>query len=265
VALTAISYILPRRADLVPYFEKTLIENIDAVLSQDSILLRSRMSLLLGYYADMLFRDHHEAFMKIVNFLISSVSLTGNEKVIALQSADTLNTIISDSDLIPRLEPELPTLIPILNESTLHIQIKLYFNFLLEFVKHYHHAIGESIIPFINALVHRILMELKNCHEKGEKNNLTINKCWNIIRQVVEYNSFIPEFYNQIEESLKPLFEYMTDPRKIEFEDDIVLVLKSFIKKTKHVSVTLWTLFPLLAKVFEKNKQTFGNLLDTIN
>jgi hypothetical protein len=33
VALTAISYILPRRADLVPYFEKTLIENIDAVLS----------------------------------------------------------------------------------------------------------------------------------------------------------------------------------------------------------------------------------------
>lgn len=57
----------------------------------------------------------------------------------------------------------------------------------------------------------------------------------------------------------------MTDPFKIEFEDDIVLVLKAFIKKTKQVSPTLWTLFPLLGKVFEKNKQTFGNLLDTIN
>lgn len=64
---------------------------------------------------------------------------------------------------------------------------------------------------------------------------------------------------------MKPLFEFMTDPFKIEFEDDIVLVLKAFMKKTKSVSSTLWTLFPLLGKVFEKNKCTFGNLLDTLN
>jgi hypothetical protein len=106
------------------------------------------MSLLLGYYADMLFRENHEAFMKIISFLITSVSLTGDQKVIALQSADTLNTIISDNDLIPRLEPELPKLIDILNDCTKRIQIKLYFSFLLEFVKHYHHAIGDDIISF---------------------------------------------------------------------------------------------------------------------
>ena len=33
IALTAISYILPRRSDLVPMFEKALADNIDAVLS----------------------------------------------------------------------------------------------------------------------------------------------------------------------------------------------------------------------------------------
>jgi hypothetical protein len=57
----------------------------------------------------------------------------------------------------------------------------------------------------------------------------------------------------------------MVDPHKIEFEDDIILVLKSFIKKTGEVSPTLWTIFPHLTKVFEKNKNTFGNLLDTLN
>jgi hypothetical protein len=61
-------------------------------------------------------------------------------------------------------------------------------------------------------LVARILSELKLCHEKGEKNNLTINKCWNVIRQIVELDSFIPQYYNNIEESLKPLFEFMVDP-----------------------------------------------------
>ena len=57
----------------------------------------------------------------------------------------------------------------------------------------------------------------------------------------------------------------MTDPTKIEFEDDIVLVLKSFIKRMKGVSPTLWQIFPYLMKVFEKNKKAFGNLLDAIN
>ena len=41
---------------------------------------------------------------------------------------------------------------------------------------------------------------------------MTINKCWNIIRQIVELDSFIPQYYNNIEESLKPLFEFMVDP-----------------------------------------------------
>lgn len=57
----------------------------------------------------------------------------------------------------------------------------------------------------------------------------------------------------------------MTDPSKIEFEDDIVLTIRSFIKKTEQVSPVMWTLFPLMIKVFEKNKRTFGNLLDTLN
>ena len=105
VALTAISYILPRRADLVPIFENILAKNIDQILNQGSTLLRVRMSLLLGYYADMLFERYPEAFNKVIDFLIQSVGLHGEQKVVALQSADTLNTIISDKDLIPRLEP----------------------------------------------------------------------------------------------------------------------------------------------------------------
>jgi len=83
-----------------------------------------------------------------------------------------------------------------MNECTLRIQIKLYFSFLLEFIKHYHHAIGDAIVPFMNTLVQRIILELKSCHEKGEKNNLIINKCWNVIRSVVELDSFMPEFYS---------------------------------------------------------------------
>lgn len=84
VALTAISYILPRRNDLVPIFEEVLAKNIDILLSENSILLRVRMSLLLGYYADMLFEKQKSAFNKTMDFLIHSVGYHGDMKVIAL-------------------------------------------------------------------------------------------------------------------------------------------------------------------------------------
>lgn len=182
-----------------------------------------------------------------------------------MQSADTLNTIISDKDLVPRLEPYLPRLIPILNECNIKIHIKLYFNFLLDFVKSYSDAIGESVIPFVESLVTRIVIELKSCHEKGEKNNIVINKCWNVLRVICESDSFMPRFAAQIENTMKPLFEYMADPSKVEFEDDIVLSVKSFLRKTGEVSPVMWTLYPYFQKVFDKNKHAFGNVLDTLN
>jgi hypothetical protein len=148
----------------------------------------------------MLFEKYREAFLKTIDFLIQSVSLVKDEKVIALQCADTLNTIISDRDLIPRLAPEVPRIIETLKELNMRINIALYFNFLLDFVKSYHAAIDHHVVPFFHTLVQRILIELKNCHEKGEKNNIVINKCWNVIRQIIEMGSFIPRYYDQIEE-----------------------------------------------------------------
>lgn len=75
VVLTTIAYILPRRYDLVPIFDKVLADNIDKLLSANSIIIRARMSLLLGYYADMLFSRYNEAFMKTIEYLFRSVTL----------------------------------------------------------------------------------------------------------------------------------------------------------------------------------------------
>lgn len=53
---------------------------------------------------------------------------------------------------------------------------------------------------------------------------------------ITELDAFMPRYALPIEEVLKPLFEFMVDPRQVEFEDDIVLTLKSMIKKTGTVS-----------------------------
>jgi len=122
---------------------------------------------------------------------------------------------------------------------------------LQDFIKYYNKAMAsvgctEDIITIVNSLVQRILTELKACHEKGERNNIIIMKCWNVIRLITELDTFMPAYASPIEEQLKPLFEFMVDPSKIEFEEDIILTVRSFIKKTNQVSLVMWTLFPLM-------------------
>ena len=46
--------------------------------------MKARLSLLLGYYADMLFRRYETEFVKIIDFLIMSLSFNGDQKVVAL-------------------------------------------------------------------------------------------------------------------------------------------------------------------------------------
>jgi hypothetical protein len=81
-----------------------------------AVILRQRFSLLLGYYADMLFLEHNEAFIFSMQFLFESVSFGKNtiESVIALQSIDSLSTVVSDGDLAPRLTSILPDIVKIL-------------------------------------------------------------------------------------------------------------------------------------------------------
>lgn len=68
------------------------------------------------------------------------------------------------------------------------------------------------------------------------------------------------------EQTLMPIFEYMVDPTKITYEDDICIILKNFIRKTNGLSDIIYKVFPCLELVFKKNKNTFGEtLLDTMN
>ena len=43
------------------------------------------------------------------------------------------------------------------------------------------------------------MQEMQELHARGEKNNIVINECWNVIRQIVEMPSFMPVYYDEIE------------------------------------------------------------------
>lgn len=64
--------------------ENTLNYYINEIINNESMLVRARYALFLGYLVDMLYKDKDQAFRDTIFFLYRSVNLKGEEKAIAL-------------------------------------------------------------------------------------------------------------------------------------------------------------------------------------
>lgn len=84
-----------------------------------------------------------------------------------------------------------------------------------------------------------------------------LGKGWNILRFVISNKNFMPKYYDQCEALLKPLFEFIASPAKIDFEDDILLCIKSLVNKKQAVSETILLMIPCLPAVLQKNSLSF--------
>jgi hypothetical protein len=157
VALTVMSYLLPERKDLTEVFTDTIERNVNEILERKPILpgftkmqivkaviMRSRLSLLIGYYGDLLFVKNFEAFKKSTSFLFESVSvMEGPEKVVGLQCIDTLKTITVDSDVAKRFLTFLPEIVQMIANLMATVNYPQFFEFVLEFGKFFARVLNE--------------------------------------------------------------------------------------------------------------------------
>lgn len=263
--MTIISYSTVSRKDLFKLYEKVLIEVFSMVFDTPSFLIRCRAALMLGYYAESLFQQDHGLFIRIMEFLVKGLGVEASEKSFSLLCADSLKSIIADPDSISRIEPFINRLFPYLAGMVAKMDSPTCFGLLMTIINSYAEAIDASILQLLDSLVSRIHTEYAALRAKGEKNNMIMNQCWNAIRCICENNAFYPEFTSSIEHALLPVFEYLTNPTDIEFDDDLIQIITTLIRKGKSVSENMVKILPVLPKVFEKNKGTLGSLLQTIN
>jgi len=85
-----------------------------------------------------------------MTFLFNSVGLESKrDHVIALQSCDTLNTIVQDDDLMPRLAEMLPEVVQTINQLIGSVKVVSFFEFVQEFIKMYKQLIADQHIVTI--------------------------------------------------------------------------------------------------------------------
>ena len=70
-----------------------------------------------------------------MTLLINSLNSDESNLALAIQCSDTLNTIINDRDVIPRISPYINELLEKVSENIISVKIPEFFDFLSEIFK----------------------------------------------------------------------------------------------------------------------------------
>jgi len=286
MVLTMISYALPKNEALKKRFTEVLEKTTKPIMDKKDLILNCRLTCLLGYYIDILYKDQPDVFNSVIKMFITSLNQQEETLALTYQSSDTLNTIINDNDIVPRMRPIINDVLTYIYDAVLVVKIPEFFDFLEEIFKFYKSELNtESVVKCVECLVARIENDLINNRgecgdvnpfkqfapgrsnvENNEKheNTIAIQKSWVVIMRVLETEEYINQAGDQLLEKLKFMFGNLAEPKRIDFDDDIVKSMKILINSSKAVAEEMKVLFPYLENTFKKNGYVYGELFDLI-
>ncbi|KRX04002.1 Armadillo-type fold [Pseudocohnilembus persalinus] len=272
VALSVMSYLTQKRPDILQEIENLFQENekFFFVLKENNYrLIQARLCLFLGYYIDSIFvkKNQQEFLKRCTDFLIECTQLS-EQPSISQQAIDSLVNVYDDEDFGVKFQnsiiPSFATLIQLIPTC----QCNQFLDLISSIISNYSNTLIQDhqlILKCISQLVERVNTEFKLIQNTQKDNQLTINKCWNIIRSIAENDDYIPTLANEIENILEPLLIAIQHPDKIEFDDDIILTISSFLKKTQSVTRMTAELIPYFPGVLQKQKFVFGHMFSCLN
>jgi len=246
------------RNDIKVKFEQTLREFYGEVFNGSSIMIKSRLALLIGYSDNTIFKD--EYFMRTVKFLFEGVLQRRKVPVFVLQCANSLKNIIDHLGDIPESESTLCEAIAKFCEVIPDIELESVYNVLRVIIKKYPKIIRESLEKMIETLIN--IVKSKYIHSQ---HNTSISHCCNLLITICEQKAFFPDFMDNIENAVMPVLELLNNPDNIWFGDEIIQMITQLINNRKSISNNMKLLFLCLIKNYNKHKELSNNLLKALN
>lgn len=90
-------------------------------------------------------------FKKYLNFVMQCIPLSRSEKSLGLQAIESLNYIIGEEEIVPRMEANVCQIMTILNQYTKSVSHPQYFEMVLEIIKIYADALDMDVIPIVKS------------------------------------------------------------------------------------------------------------------
>ena len=259
-----------------------------------SFLLRLDLPTFITYKNILLIKElisdlydiYDDEFQDLLKYLLSNIFMF-QKTIISSTSAETLSNImenISKNDF-NSISGIFINVVPQLMDNILNTSYNNFFNVLFEITFKLNDSdLKEFQIQMFKNLCKRVLIETEKQNKKKfkiilstkknkinqiENNNnnqiFLINKCFNIIRTLMEKKIFVQTNYEVIEESLLPLLNYLDESKSIEFDEDLVLILTKMINYKKQLTKSTIFALQFLYKYAEKNEGMHLDLFELVN
>lgn len=265
---------------------KLIFDNyIDRLHGVGSDLIKFDICLVYDVYLpafmelrNLLQEDAHEKivlenqnFQKRLDFLFFNLIDYEKNPGTSAQAAMAIKNLFSETN-IHDIDSKYIT--GVFNKLIMHlenIELSIYFDVLIEILCSC--KIEENLILAINNSTKRILKEIKSPQYSGNKTaSIVVSKCFNIIKAIIDDNQLVSNEENttntddliiqitenklntfDVEKCLEPLMNYLRNPLKIDFEDELLDILKSIMKSSQTITPLAKEIFPYLSAIMEKN------------
>jgi hypothetical protein len=242
-------------------------------MTVNSNIIRHRLAKFIGEYIDSFFKVEDGQFNYCLEFLFHNLMEYKTNQGIAHECADALNDILSIKKISQSLKEPIAKHLINLKDGIKDASFSIYFDVINEIILNI--DIDDFVVPLVEALVSRILVEvipltrmkfnISGNNKEGNKYNLIVNKSFNIIRCITDKELYVSKYILHLEEIFLPVFDYMKNPKRIDFDEDIILILTSFIKYTRTIPQSALMILPNLSLYMKKNKGLTLDLYELIN
>ena len=256
----------------------------DFCLKIDNIILKHQIIIFISNYSLRFFESDSIAFESNISYLFNSL-FDINNPLISNSASDALQNFFKKKyDEDPNIKTTiLKAAINNFNnfeKGIKNVRISNFFEILYQILINFDRLDNDFFIKIFEKICNRINVEEERHRRlkfkvKKEKNkikkkameqtnstddyNIIINKCFNIIRMLMNSKIFVVKNETQIEQCLTPLIQYMENPEKIDFDEDLVNSIYLLIIHTNKITPIS---FNLLLNLHKYCKKISGILLD---
>lgn len=239
MVLSIMSYILHQRQDLIQLLQQCLESNYSALTSnQQHPIVRVRVCMLISYYYDNLFEQKKDLqqFKGLIQYLVSQVNENqqdeNSDRAISYMAVESLKGIFEFNE--PKQQ-----LLGMVNECLLLLVNNIdkplhqsYYDILYNVIAHYDEAVAEDV-GLVQLVLKRLVDKIQQqLDDSNRKDQLIINKCWNILRLMATKQSLVCRHALLFENETRSLLQYIKDPVHIDFDEDIMDFMLQILKNT---------------------------------
>ena len=260
----------------------------DSCCKTTNLLLKHQIILFISNYALRFYESDSDAFEVQILFLYSCLFDTNSSLISNSASEEIQHFFDKKIDGENIKNTLLKAAIKNINNFENHIaniQVANFFDVLYQILINFDKFDSDFFIKIFEKICKRVNVEEERHRRlkfkvKKEKNKIKkkaaqqtnlkdykiiVNKCFNIIRMLMHSKFFVVKNLSQIEEALRPLVEYMNEPNKIDFDEDIVSIIYNLIIHNQQLTKLSLLVIEHLYKYCEKIQGLLLDMYELIN